>query len=143
MWDSKSFTIRQLDKSGNRTSDFGKQSDGMNDMACGPSVKNPSFNIKGSLVCRINNKKIECCILKHIYSWKGSQKIPERALGLMAKLAVCITSLDPNAWEFSLDVNCWHYSEVKGKGLFWCAILDWHWSPSTITWLAIASFPFC
>ena len=49
--------FRQLDKSGNRTSDFGKQSDGMNDMACGPNVKNPSFNIKGSLVRRINSKK--------------------------------------------------------------------------------------
>ena len=137
--------FRQLDKSGNKTSDFGKQSDGMNDMACGPNVKNPSFNNKVSLVCKINSKKIEWCILKHLDSWKGSQEILERLLGLMEKLAMCTALLDPNwkAWEFSMDVNCWHYSKVKRKGLFWCAILDWHWSPSTITWLAIASFPFC
>ena len=88
--------FRQLDKSGNRTSDFGKQSDGMNDMACGPNVKNPSFNIKGSLVCRINSKKIEYCLVKHLDSWKGSQEIPERLLGLMEKLAVCTVLLDPN-----------------------------------------------
>ena len=56
MCDSNSFTIRKLDKGRYRTSDFGKQGDGVNDMVYGPSVKNLSFTIKGSLVCRINSK---------------------------------------------------------------------------------------
>ena len=53
---------------------------------------------------------IECCILKHMESWKRSQEIPEKALGLMAKLAECILSLEPDekTWEFNMDINCWH-----------------------------------
>ena len=73
----------------------------------------------------------ECCILKHMESWKISQEIPERALGLMAELAECIATLDwdEKAWEFNMDISCWHYSEVKGKKLlFCCTVSDQHWS---------------
>ena len=93
MCDNNSFNIRQLDKGRYRTNDIGKQSDRVNDMVCDPNVKNPSFIIKGSLICRINNKYKMLHTQTHGIL-KISQEIPERALGLMAELAKCIATLD-------------------------------------------------
>lgn len=59
----------------------------------------------------------ECCMLKHMESWKRTQEMPERALRLLAELAECIPSLelDEKTWEFSMDISCWHAQKWKDK----------------------------
>ena len=51
---------------------------------------------KAVLFAGLTAKKIEYCLVKHLDSWKGSQEIPERLLGLMEKLVVCTVLLYPN-----------------------------------------------
>ena len=54
--DNNPFTIRQLNKWWNWTSDFSEQFDWMDNMICCPSVKNPSFLTKSCFIDRILGK---------------------------------------------------------------------------------------
>ena len=74
----------------------------------------------------------ECCTLKTTESWNKSQELPEATVGLIAELTKWMPSHEPyeKACVLSIEINCWHYSEVKGKLLLHCCVSsDWDWSP--------------